>query len=428
MCLKLEYISPKSIRPRERAWRTHPREQIELLRRSVRRFDVVEAVLVDSQDRVVCGSAIVEAAIAEGLETIPVARVDHLTDDELRAYAIAANRLADLAGYDEALLAEELQEIASLLEEPDLSVLGFEQGELDRLLGLTELADDGEADEVPNVMAERPIAARGDLWQIGPHRLLCGDALDPASYDLLMAGEKAQLILTDPPYNLPTRAFSGGGRIKHRDFVQGFGEMTSAEFTRFLTEAMRQGQRHLCDGALALYFIDGRHMLEMLRAGSIAFGHALNIITWVKPQGGMGSLWRSQTEFVVCFKNGQAPHQNNVKLGKHGRNRTNAWFYQGMGTPSAEREQLLAMHPTCKPTSLLADAILDVTAQNAIVLDGFAGSGSIIVAAHRVDRRAYALELDPLYVDVALRRVRKTLGIDPIRARDGARLSELDGV
>jgi hypothetical protein len=428
MRLKIENIPVSSIKPRERPWRTHPPEQLALLRRSISRFDIVEPILIDSQHRVVCGSGIVQAAIAEGRETIPIIRAEHLTDDELRAYAVAANRLADLGGYDEDLLALELQEIASLLEEPDLSVLGFEPAELDRLLGHTQTAIEADADEVPALAPDRPIAAAGDLWQIGSHRLVCGDALSAASYDLLMGEEKAQLVLTDSPYNLPTRAFSGSGSIKHPNFVQGFGEMTGGQYTRFLTEAMRRSQAHMLDGALGLFFIDGKHMLEMLRAGSIVFGTPKNIITWVKSQGGMGSLWRSQTEFIVCFKNGTAPHQNNVMLGKYERNRTNAWFYDGLSTPSSERQELLKQHPTCKPIPLLSDAILDVTTQGSIVLDSFCGSGSLIIAAERVNRRAYTIEMDPLYVDVALRRARRTLEIDPVRTRDGARLSELGEV
>lgn len=424
--LNLEYLPPQSIKARKRAWRTHSPDQLALLRRSLRKYDFVEAVLIDSRDRVVCGSAIVEAAIAEGFDVVPVIRAEHLTDDELRAYAIAANKLAEMAGYDEALLAEELQELADILEEPDLSGLGFEQGELDRLLGLTEVHMEEDDEQVPLLDPTKPIAALNDLWEIGPHRLACCDALNPASYELLMQGEKAQLVIDDVPYNLPTKAFSGTGRVKHANFVQGFGEMTPGQFTRFLTEAMRQSQSHMLNGALGLFFIDGKHLLEMLRAGSIVFGTPKNVITWVKHQGGMGSLWRSQTEFVVCFKNGSAPHQNNIMLGKYGRNRTNAWFYDGMNTPSPERDKLLACHPTCKPVKLLADAILDVTTQGSIVLDSFAGSGSLILAADRTQRRAYTMELDPLYVDVALRRARDTLDLDPVRVRDGARLSDLD--
>lgn len=420
------YLSTDQILPRERKLRVHPTRQIELIAQSLKDYGCVEPVLIDSKNRIVCGEAVVEAARLIGLNRIPAIRADHLSDTQLRAYALAANKLAELAGYDEELLGLELAEISERLGEPDLTSLGFEPAELDRLLGLTQFELDAEADTVPDIDPDNAICRLGDLWLLGNHRLYCGDALEPNSYNSLMAGEQAQLILSDVPYNLSADAISGNGKFKHRDFVQAAGELSANEFTRFLTKSMRCMREHSVDGSLHMLFMSWHFLPQLLRAGTIVFDELKNIITWVKKQGGQGSFYRSQTEFIAVFKNGTAKHVNNIQLGKFGRNRTNAWFYDGMNTPGKGRDALLALHPTVKPIDLLCEAILDCSEKGQIVLDPFAGTGSTIIAAEKVGRRGYAMELDPLYVDVTLRRFWLSTGIMPIRQCDGSTFEEAE--
>ncbi|WP_374612016.1 DNA modification methylase [Sphingorhabdus sp.] len=424
--LKIEYLSPGEIKPRHRGWRTHKPELHRTLEHSIRTNGVVEPVLIDSESRVVCGSAVVEAATRLGLNRIPVLRVEHLSDAQLRAYALSSAKMAEMSGFDEDILALELQDLKALLEGLDFTNLGFATGELDRILGLTDMELDARIDDVPAARPDYMVSKVSDLWLIGEHRLFNGDALETSSYAKLMDGELAELILSDLPYNLRADTISGNGKFKHGDFVQAAGELSRAEFTRFLTRAMRHMRANSEPGSIHMLFMGWQYLLELLRAGSIVYDELKAIVTWVKKQGGQGAFYRSQTEFVGVFKHGTERHRNNIMMGKYGRNRTTAWFYDGMNTPSAERDELLALHPTVKPVELLADAILDCSTKGSIVLDPFAGSGSIIIAAEKVKRRAFAMELDPIYVDVSLRRIANTLGIDAIRASDGAKFSELD--
>lgn len=422
---RIEYLAPSLIQDREHAWRLHPPEQSAFLRESIVARGVVEPPLIDADNRVVCGSLIVRVAQDLQLNSIPVLRVEHLNPAELRLYAVAAGRIAGLGEIDESLLCLELRELEKLIETPDFSAIGFTPGELDRLLKLTVNAGD-TAEEIPALDPSRPVSSVGDLWLIGPHRLLCGDALLSGNYAALMSGELASFTLSDVPYNLPAADISGGGRFKHSDFVMAAGELSPAEFTRFLTKAMRHISAHSIEGSLHAFFMSYHFLLELLRAGTIVFGRPKAICTWVKRQGGQGSLFRSQTEFVTYFKKGSAKHQNNIMLGKYGRTRTTAWMFDGMNTPSAERDDLLSGHPTPKPVDLLREAVLDVTRRGEIVLDPFAGSGSIIIAGEEVERRAFCIELDPLYVDVALRRCHRKLGVEAVRASDGKKLTEVE--
>jgi DNA modification methylase len=424
--IKLEFLAPGEVKPRVRAFRKHSPKQVGLIARSLKERGCIEPVLVDSQNRVVCGEAVVAAAVQIGLNRLPVVRADHLSDDQLRAYAVAANRLAEYAGYDEELLGQEICDIADLLADYDLAGLGFEAAEIDKYLGVTSLERDTEAEAVPQLMPDVPVSAKGDLWIMGDHRLLNDDALVPANYSRLLEGQLAQLVLSDVPYNLSGKTISGNGKVKHGDFVQAAGEMSRAEFTRFLTQAMRCMRDASIDGSMHMVFMSWHHLLEMLRAGTIVYDELKALCTWIKQQGGQGALYRSQTEFIGVFKKGKEKHINNIMLGRFGRNRTNAWHYAGMNTAAKGRDELLAMHPTVKPLGLLEDAILDCSHQGGIVLDPFVGSGSTIIAAHRTGRAGYGMELDPLFVDVALRRVRAATGIEPIRASDGKSFSELE--
>jgi len=422
----IEYLPPSAILSREREWRTHPPEQLKALRASIQERGVVEPPLIDSMNRIVCGGLTVEAARAERLNSIPVLRIEHMTDDELRLYAIGAARIAAMSGYDETVLADEFRELGKLLGDLDLAAIGMAQAEFDRILALTSrLETDDTFEEGDPVI---PVSRIGDAWLVADSKLFHGDSLEQSSFERLMGEDRASFILSDVPYNLSADQISGNGKHQHGNFVQGAGEFTPPEFTRFLTRAMRLMQEFSTDGSLHAFFMSYHFLLELMRAGNVVFGRPKAMCTWVKRQGGMGSLFRSQTEFIVYYKNGKAPHTNNIMLGKHGRNRSSAWFYDGMNSFSDERDELLALHATPKPVPLLQDAILDVTRHGEIVLDPFAGSGSIILAAEAAGRRARAIELDGRYVDGSIRRVQRVLGAAAIRENDGASFDDLAAI
>ena len=421
--MNLTYVDPASLQPRERKLRKrHPR-QIDFLKRSIEAHGFVEPVLTRNS-RVVHGELRVVAAVQLSLPSIPAIEVAHLSDAQLRALVIATNRIAALADFDEEALSVELGELSGL--EVDLGSLGFEAADLDRLLGLTEPEAAARIEEVPALGEGTPVAKVGDLWLLGRHRLFCGSALEEGSYRALLGDERAKMILSDPPYNDRVSSISGGGKIKHPEFVQASGELSEDQYTRFMTTACRHMRAFSTAGSLHYLFMSWRHLLALLRAGNIVYDELKAVVTWMKPLGGMGSLYRSQTEFVCVFKAGQAAHINNILLGKFGRNRTNLWQYDGLAGFRAGRDELLAMHPTVKPVQLIADAILDASELDGIVLDPFAGSGTIFLAAEQTRRRAAAMELDPRYVDVCLRRYRNAVGVEPIHATTGRLLRDCE--
>lgn len=420
----IEYISPQAAKPRARAWRKYAREQLETACKLLEcnGGTVVEPPLLDAENRVVCGGVIVLAAQKLGLETIPILRVNSMSPEELRLYAINAHKLTDMGSYDDLLLAEELRELEDLLGQEKLKILAIAEGELTKLLGLDGSVEEERAFVMPS--DEEPITRPGDLWNMHRHRLLCGDSLRGASFIALMAGELAQFGLTDMPYNLKMKDISSNP--DRQEFAFAHGEMSPNEFTRFQTTFMRHMKEWSEPGSLHAFFMSYHFLPETFRAGMIVFGRPKAMCTWVKGQPGQGGLFRSQTEQIVYFRNGETPHRNNIILGKHGRNRSTAWHYDGMTTASAERDELLKLHATPKSVLLLKDAILDVTSRGGIVLDPFAGIGSLFLAAHSAERRAFGIEIEPKFVDVTLRRMRSAFGIDAIRKSDGMSFSELE--
>ena len=409
--LKIFYKDPKSLRPRANNPRTHSRKQIEQLKRSIVEFGFVRPVLIDADDVIIAGHGTTQAALDLGMQDIPTVRADHLTPAQIRAYVIADNKLAENSGWDRTLLALELKEL-SLEYNLDVTLTGVELPEFDVLLEELMAGDKDKADDVPPIDADRPAVSRlGDIWKIGNHVLMCGDSTQVESYETLLKGEKAQMVFVDPPYNLRIEGHvSGLGKNRHREFAMASGEMSQSEFTDFLQRIFRRLIDFSIDGSLHFVCMDWRHMSEIIDAGD-AYAELKNLCVWAKTNAGMGSLYRSQHELVFVFKNGSASHVNNVELGRHGRNRSNVWSYAGVNTFRAGRDEELAMHPTAKPVSLVADAILDASRRGGIVLDAFAGSGSTLIAAERTGRRGFGLELDPLYVDTIIRRFEKVYGI-----------------
>jgi DNA modification methylase len=402
---EIALVSVRKLRPNRRNARTHPQKQIRQIQSSYRRFGWTNPIIVDENNVILAGHGRYEAALQLGLLEVPVIVVDGLNDAEKRALALADNKIAENAGWDRKLLAEELAELANLLPECnlDLNITGFEPAEIDGLLGDLVDPELDPADEVPSPK-DRAITKIGDLWKFGSHRLLCGNAESGANVRRLMATESAAMVITDPPYNLPIRKVQGRGRTKHGDFAQASGEMSPARYTQFLQASLSLAAKYSADGAIHFVFIDWRHIGELLAAGAQVYSDLKNVVVWVKTNAGQGSFYRSQHELILVYKSGDGPHINNFELGQHGRNRSNVWTYAGVNTFRAGRMDDLGLHPTVKPVALVADALRDCSQRRDIVLDPFMGSGTTIMAAERVGRRAYGLELDPLYVDVAVRR------------------------
>jgi 16S rRNA G966 N2-methylase RsmD len=331
-----------------------------------------------------------------------------LNEAQAKAFKIADNRLTETSTWDDRLLGQQLKELSELNLDFSLEATGFEVGEIDlRIEGLEEAnAQPDAADALPPVPSY-PVSNVGDLWLLGDHRLYCGSALEASAYAALMNNEQAAMVFTDPPYNVPIAGHASGlGAVQHQGFVMASGEMSEAAFTGFLTNACKLLATHSIDGSIHFICMDWRHIGELLVAGRAAYPELKNLCVWSKHNAGMGSLYRSQHELVFVFKNGHAPHRNNVQLGQYGRHRSNVWTYPGMNCPggSGEEGNLLALHPTVKPVALVADAIMDCSARSDIILDAFLGSGTTILAAQRTGRRCYGLELDPRYVDTIIRR------------------------
>ena len=304
---------------------------------------------------------------------------------------------------------------------------GFDTVEIDRLTDGMQSADEDTDDVIPEREDDAPPVSRlGDLWLLGRHHVLCGSALEAEAYERLMGGEKAQMSISDPPYNVPIDGHVGGaGRIKHRPFVMASGEMSEAEFTTFLTTAFRHVATQSQDGAIHYIFMDWRHLQEMVSAGRSAYTELKNLVVWTKDNAGLGTFYRSQHELVFVFKNGTAPHINNFGLGATGRYRTNVWQHAGVNTFRRGRLEDLANHPTVKPVALVADAIRDCSRRKGVILDPFLGSGTTILAAERTGRTGYGMELDPRYVDVILRRWTASGGAPPRHAETGRTFDEV---
>jgi len=414
--LQIEQISIHALRPQDRNARTHSKRQIRQIRESILRFGFNNPILIDDDSGIIAGHGRVEAAKGLNITTVPAVRLSHLNEAEKRAYVIADNRLAEKAGWDPEILAIELQGLIDIGF--DVELTGFEMPEIDLILEEFRDANSQSLtpdDQIPEPLTGPPVSRTGDLWVLGAHRLLCGDAQSAAAYTKLLGGQSADMTFTDPPYNVRIDGHvSGLGRVRHSEFAMASGEMTEPDFTAFLATTLGLAAKASRDGALHYVCMDWRHLAEILTAGRKAYDHLLNLCIWNKDNGGMGSLYRSKHELVFVFKVGNAAHINNVELGRHGRNRTNVWNYAGVNTFRTGRLDELAMHPTVKPVALVADAIKDASRRSDVVLDPFAGSGTTIIAAETTGRRARAMEIDPKYVEVIVRRWQALTGKEAV--------------
>lgn len=423
---KVETLSLSVLVPYANNPRSHSKKQIRQIAKSIGRFGWTNPILIDGDGGVIAGHGRLEAARLLGLAEVPVLRIAHMTEAEKRAYIIADNKLAENAGWDRDLLAIELGGLIGI--DFDVTITGFATAEIDLIL--SEASDDPAPDADDDVSPVDPsvpaITAPGDLWLVGSHRLLCGDARDPDVWAKLMDGASAQMVFTDPPYNVKISGHvSGLGQTKHREFAMASGEMSEAAFTGFLEIVARNMAAISVDGALHYICMDWAHLHELLTAGKAVYRDLKNICVWTKTNAGMGSLYRSQHEMIAVFKAGPGPHINNVELGTHGRYRTNVWSCPGMNAFGKGRDEALAMHPTVKPVQLVADAILDASDRGGIIVDAFLGSGTTLIAAERAGRRCFGLELDPHYCDLILRRWSALTGKDPVLAQSGLTFRDL---
>lgn len=393
--------------------------------RSIKKFGMVLPVLIDKHDTIVAGHVLWEAAIRLGFEKIECRLVDHLDPIELEALGLALNRIGEIGKYN----LDKLRDRMIAIESGGIELIstGFTLPEISQIkLKPLPVDDDCSGDEGADGAAITPTSRAGDLFSLGRHQLLCGDALAETSYQRLLGGSVAHAAFTDPPYNCAIEGFVGGlGKHKHEDFLMFAGRESDGEFRQFLETYLRLCRASLAPGAVLFACMDWRQIDFLLEAGRDAGLQRINIAVWNKGSGGMGGLYRSAHELIAVFCNGTSPATNNVALGVHGRDRTNVWSYPGANRQGSSAAQALVDHPTPKPVELVVDALLDVTHPRDVVLDPFSGSGSTIIASEHCDRVARCIELDPKYVDRAVRRWERLTGDRAVHVATGLTFAEL---
>lgn len=419
-------LATTALTPNPNNPRKHTRDQIRAIARSVEAFGFNAPILIDKNGRIVGGHGRHQAAKFLGLAEVPVVYLDHLSDVQARSYMLADNKLTDRSSWDDAALAVQLKELSELALDFDIEAIGFELPEIDfRIQSLNTPEEADRADEFA-VTSGPAISRPGDLWLLDGHRVYCGNALESTSYEVLFEFDRASAVFTDPPYNVRINGHVGGkGAVKHSEFAMASGEMSSEKFREFLTASMRLASAYTSSGSVIYSFMDWRHIDEMLAAGKAQGWEFSNLCVWVKSNGGMGSFYRSMHELVFVFRHGGDKSVNNVQLGRFGRNRTNVWNYPGATSFARKgKNRNLDIHPTTKPIALVADALLDSTQRDDIVLDPYLGSGTTVLASHRTARRCYGIEIDPLYVDTTILRWQKMSGQDA-HHNSGATFAEI---
>jgi DNA modification methylase len=417
-----ELVSIDELKQLGRPTRRHPAEQIDHLIRLLKAYGFVVPILVDQEKRVIDGWAVVLAAKKAGLTKIPVVHNRDLSDVELRGLKIALNKISELSSWNETELKLEIQEILEI--EQDLP-LGIDVPTLDIILDGTGWDDE---DEYPSIDERaHPQCKQGDQFNCGKHVIRCDDALSASSYAKLLGSEQAGMGFTDPPYNVPIQGHvTGSGTGRFHDFPMGKGELSSRDFQKFLETFLGHAAAFSRDGAIQFVCIDWRHAPEMFAAGATVFTGLKNICIWNKTNAGMGSLYRSQHEFIFVYKHGLARHINNINLGRRGRNRTNVWTYVSQSALSGTSKSKLALHPTIKPVAMIADAVRDCSNPGDIILDPFGGAGTTMIAAEKTGRRARLLELNPIYVDVTIERWQRLTGKVAYHAKTGRPFSPVN--
>ena len=403
--LELSDIRIEDLRPSPRKVRKLDMAHVREVASSISALGFCVPLLVGRDNEIIHGEVSYEAAKQLGLDRLPCVRIGHLSREEQRVLRLAVNRLAEKGQWDLDALKIEFEELI-LLDAP-IEIAGFSPAEIDHVI-LGDAAEGLEQGPLEPDSATA-VARVGDIFQLGPHRIVCGDATHPSVVARLLEGDpSARLVLTDEPYNV--KVTGNVTRGDHREFAMASGEMTDAEFLAFNGAWIAAVLPYLCDGGIFGTFIDWRG-LPAVHSAVRSLGLApLNLIVWAKTNAGMGSLYRSQHELLPLFRKGTAPHVNNVELGKRGRWRSNVWTYPGASSLGSDARRGLKDHPTVKPTAMLEDALLDLTNRGDIVIDQFLGSGSTLIAAEKTGRVCRGLEIDPLYVDVIVRRYEAATG------------------
>lgn len=414
-----------------KAWEGNPRihseKQIVALMASIQRLGFLVPIIINEEGVILAGHGRWEVAKRLGMPEVPTIMVTGWSKTEQRAFVLSDNKLASMSSWDKDLLLHEVEIL--LAEEFEIETTGISTAEIDIMFdGAAEPEGPDKEDLQPQDIGEEEMIVTqfDDVWKLDQHRLVCGDALKESSYAAIMKdGELAQMCMTDPPYNVKIdKHVCGSGKTKHKEFAMASGEMSRGEFTDFLATSCANIALNCQEGAIVFCFMDWRHMREILDAGEQVFGKLRQLCVWGKDNAGMGTFYRSQHELIFAFKHGEVPHINNFELGQHGRYRSNIWSYPGVNTFSGKGYKQLSMHPTVKPVSLIADAIRDCSHRNGIILDPFAGSGTILIAAERTGRIARAIEYEPRYVDVAIRRWERVTGKSAVHERSGMTFKE----
>lgn len=407
--LTISYRPIASLVPDPRNARTHPKRQIEQIVASIRSFGFTNPVLIEPSGKVIAGHGRLLAAKQIGLSEVPVIELTGLSDAQIRALRIADNKIALNAGWDIEILKLELADLSIPEFDIDLSLTGFSSGEIDVIL-----KDSGDPDDevIPEVLAEARTRL-GDIWQLGEHRIGCGDGRDVTFLREVVGDALIDAAFLDPPYNVKINGHANA-KGRHREFAMASGEMSTSAFRTFLAETLGACVAVSRPGAVHFICMDWRHMDDVSVASGPLYDELLNICVWNKSNAGMGSLYRSKHEMVFVYRVPGAQHTNTVELGRHGRNRTNVWDYASVNSMRGSRREDLALHPTVKPVAMVADAICDVTRRGELVLDIFLGSGTSLIAAERVGRRFRGTDIDPAYIDIAISRWEQLTGREAI--------------
>jgi len=401
--LAIVYRDINKLQPDSKNPRVHSEKQIQQVARSIEAFGFNVPFLVDGQGKVIAGHGRLAACKLLGINRVPTISLDHLTEEQIRAFMIADNRLAENAGWDDRLLGEQLKALSEVKLDFNLEATGFEMGEIDLMIeGLESPTETEAADPLPRMSSPVPVTKPGDVWLLGRNRLICADALEEQTYQRLMDGRLAAAVFITPPSNASTDGrVTGFEKVHHAELVMASGEMTEAEFTEFLSKTFANLTIASAPGSIHCVCVDWRHLKEVLAAAEQTY-ELTNLCVWVKEDsGGQGSLYRNLHELVFVFKSGRTKHRNDVELGQYGRSRTDPRV--NSRCKKAEKANL-RLHSPVQPVVMVEEAIVDCTARGEIVLDAFLGSGTTLVAAERVGRTCYGIELDPTYVDMAVRR------------------------
>ena len=411
------------LRPPDRRTRKDDPDQIARIANSISEYKFTQPVLV-RDGKVLDGWLRVLAAAKLGLDRVPVIECSHLGEAEARALAIAINRIGERGDWDLEELRLEFLELIEL--EVDLDATGFTVEERDIIILDPDGSDEDSGDELIDEPDEDPVTWPGDIWDLGEHRIVCGNALDGATYKTLLGDEKVHAVITDPPYNVKIQGnVSGLGKKIHKEFAMASGEMSGDQFQVFLNTCITLMAAWLATGAVLFAFMDWRSVHRLYAAGEAAGLRLINLVVWYKEAGAMGSLYRSAHELIAVFCKGAKIRTNNVELGRHGRNRDNVWVEPGSNRRGSSANEMLSAHATPKPVELYIDAILDVTRAGDLVLDVFLGSGTLLIAAEKTGRRARGIELEPGFVDVSIRRWQRHTGLKATLAATAETFEEI---